>query len=102
MMRMLRIRSEHHFSNVMASAIISAAIGILYFSFDPAPADADPNDMALVAAKPVPIPVIAYKPSEMSDSKPSDKPGEAKQQTQQANGMLTGRMAILMNQLLNG
>ncbi|QDT89028.1 DUF1571 domain-containing protein [Gimesia algae] len=101
MMRMLRIRSEHHFSNVMASAIISAAIGILYFSFDPAPADADPNDMALIASKPVPIPVIAYKPTEMSDSKPSDKPGEAKkQQSQQANGMLTGRMAILMNQLL--
>ncbi|WP_417378221.1 DUF1571 domain-containing protein [Gimesia sp.] len=100
MMRMLRIRSEHHFSNVMASAIISAAIGILYFSFDPAPADADPNDMALVASKPVPIPVIAYKPVVNSETSQAEKSGEAKQQSQQSNGMLTGRMAILMNQLL--
>ncbi|QDV50962.1 DUF1571 domain-containing protein [Gimesia fumaroli] len=100
MMRMLKIRSQHHFSNMLASAIFSAAIGILYFSYDPSPADADPNDMAIVATKPVPIPVIAYKPTELSQPKPGDKANSATSQTPQQNGTLTGRMALLMNMLL--
>ncbi|QDU11208.1 hypothetical protein V202x_46270 [Gimesia aquarii] len=99
MMRMLKNRSKHHFSNMLASAIFSAAIGILYFSYDPSPADADPNDTGVVASKPVPIPVIAYKPTHQAESglninskKESPKP--------QQNGVLTGRMALLMNLLL--
>jgi len=99
MMRMLKLRSQHHFSNIVASAIFSAAIGILYFSFDPSPADADPNDMAVVATKPVPIPVIAYKPVNVSEQKPGDQQGPGQRAPQQ-NGTLTGRMALLMNMLL--
>jgi len=100
MMRMLKIRSQHHFSNMLASAIFSAAIGILYFSFDPSPADADPNDMAIVALKPVPIPVIAYKPTNLSEPKQGMKSEGANQTVPQQKGTLTGRMALLMNMLL--
>ena len=99
MMRMLKIRSQHHFTNMLASAIFSAAIGILYFSFDPSPADADPNDMAIAALKPVPIPVIAYKPTNLSETKQGMNSEGAKQVPQQ-KGTLTGRMALLMNMLL--
>ncbi|MFH1299473.1 MAG: DUF1571 domain-containing protein [Planctomycetota bacterium] len=99
MMRMLKLRSQHHFSNMLASAIFSAAIGILYFSFDPSPADADPNDMAVVASKPIPIPVIAYKPTNISEPQQGQNLDNGKQ-TPQQNGTLTGRMALLMNMLL--
>ena len=99
MMRMLKIKSKHHFSNMLASAIFSAAIGILYFSFDPSPADADPNDMAIMALKPVPIPVIAYKPTNLSEPKETQNSGGLNQASQQ-KGTLTGRMALLMNLLL--
>ncbi|WP_298866767.1 DUF1571 domain-containing protein [uncultured Gimesia sp.] len=100
MMRMLKIRSQHHFSNMLASAIFSAAIGILYFSFDPSPADADPSDMAIMAMKPVPIPVIAYKPTNLSEPQQTMKRDGSTKQAPQQNGTLTGRMALLMNMLL--
>tara|TARA_R110002111_G_scaffold262504_1_gene338863 strand:- start:20543 stop:21529 length:987 start_codon:yes stop_codon:yes gene_type:complete len=99
MMRMLKLRSQNHYSNMLASAIFSVAIGILYFSFDPSPADADPNDMAVVASKPIPIPVIAYKPVNVSEPQQGQKQ-ESGQQAPQQNGVLTGRMALLMNMLL--
>lgn len=101
MMRMLKIRSQQHFSSMLASAIFSAAIGILYFGFDPSPADADPSDMAITALKPVPIPVIAYKPTNLNqtDSKQDIKLEGAKQ-APQPEGTLNGRMALLMNMLL--
>jgi len=99
MMRMLKQSSKHHFPNMLASAILSAAIGVLYFSYDPEPADADPNDMAVIASKPVPVPVIAYKPTDHSVSSQDPKQDKQSQQVQQP-GTLTGRMALLMNQLL--
>ena len=99
MMRMLKQSSKHHFPNMLASAILSAAIGVLYFSYDPEPADADPNDMAVIASKPVPVPVIAYKPTDHSVSSQDPNQDKQTQQVQQP-GTLTGRMALLMNQLL--
>ncbi|MCR9229543.1 DUF1571 domain-containing protein [Gimesia chilikensis] len=99
MMRMLKHRSKQQLPNMLASAILSAAIGVLYFSYDPSPADADPNDMAVVAARPIPVPVIAYKPTEFSESNQEIKQ-DGQAQTQQQPGTLTGRMALLMNQLL--
>ncbi len=99
MMRMLKFRSEHHFSNMLASAIFSAAIGILYFSYDPSPADADPNDMAIAAVKPVAIPVIAYKPTNVTEPGSPATSSEKNEKPQQ-NGTLNGRMALLMNMLL--
>ncbi|MFK7778882.1 MAG: DUF1571 domain-containing protein [Gimesia sp.] len=99
MIRMLKLKSKHHFSNMLASAIFSAAIGILYFSFDPSPADADPSDVAIMAMKPVPIPVIAYKPTSLVEPNQAEKQGSITQAPQQ-NGTLNGRMALLMNLLL--
>lgn len=100
MMRMLKLRSEHHMSHMLASAIFMGAIGILYFGYDPAPADADPNDMAIVAPKPVAIPVIAYKPTDVSQSSLGDGKQKSTSQVAQPEGTLTGRMALLMNLLL--
>lgn len=100
MMRMFKFRSKHHFSNVLASAIFSAAIGILYFSYDPSPADADPSEMAVAAVKPVAIPVVAYKPTNLSAPGQTTNSDKSAQKSQQQDGTLTGRMALLMNLLL--